>query len=458
MINVLKSTNPAKNYELVGEVAASTEQEIIDAVAVANKAKSGWRNTDVKTRVDLVGQVHAALKDRKEEIAQLITQEVGKTITQSRIEMDYYLGQVEWYLDNTERSIASEVLDEGDGYQCQIEYEPWGSVAVISPWNFPFGMAMWGIIPNLLVGNTVVFKTSEECPIIGKLLEDIFNEFQFPEGVFSVVHGDGSAGDILADQDVDMMWFTGSTKTGKYLYKKAGEKFIPALMELGGSSPAVVFGDVDLDQAVEMVSGARFRHCGQVCTAVKRAIVHESIYEKFVVKLKARIGQMTIGDPADESIDLGPLTAERQQKLALEQISDAEKKGAEIHHGPDVEGLEGAYVQPVIVTNVTPDMRVWSEETFAPILPVVSFATEDEAIRLANDTEYGLNAVVLTDNKERGLRVAQCIDAGGLKVGISAPFSREMPFGGYKSSGMGREHGVIGMRQLCQIKAISREV
>ena len=454
-MTTLISTNPAKNYEPVGEVTIASEQEIIDKVAAVNTAKDDWRNTPLQNRIDLVSQAYKIFQDRKEEIAQLITKEVGKTITNARSEMDYYLGHVEWCLNNVERSIAPNVQDETDEYLCQVEYEPWGSVAVIAPWNFPFGMAMWGIIPNLLVGNTVVFKTSEECPMIGKLLEDIFAEINLPVGVLEVVHGDGVVGDILTDQAVDMIWFTGSTKTGKYLYKKAGEKFIPALMELGGSSPAVVFDDVEIDQAVETVFGARFYHCGQVCTAVKRAIVHESIYDDFIAKLKVKLDSMTIGDPEDENIDLGPLTAKRQKELAEAQIQDTEANGAAIYRGPSVDGLEGAFVQPVVATDITFDMKVWTEETFAPILPVVKFSTEEEAIKLANDTEYGLNAMVLTKDTECGHRVAQQIDAGGLKVGAQAPFSREMPFGGYKSSGMGREHGVIGMRQLCQIKGVS---
>ena len=454
-MNKLISTNPAKNYEPIGEVQISTKQEIIDKVALANQAKVVWRKTDLQTRMDLVQNVYELLSSKKGEIAQLITKEVGKTITNSRNEMDYYLGHVEWCLANVEKAISPQIVDEGTDYLCQVEYELWGTVAVISPWNFPFGMAMWGIIPNLLVGNTVVFKTSEECPLAGRLLEDIFSQVEFPEGVFGVVHGDGVVGDILTDQDVDMIWFTGSTKTGKYLYKKAGEKFIPALMELGGSSPAVVFEDVDVNQAVETIFDARFYHCGQTCTAVKRVVVHESIYDEFISKSKVKLDQVVIGNPEDESTEIGPLTAKRQQKLAIEQINDAKEKNADVYVGPSIDGFEGAYLQPVIVTNVTPDMRVWKEETFAPILPVVSFSSEEEAVELANNTQYGLNAQVLTKDMEKGLRVARAIKAGGLKVGERAPFSREMPFGGYKDSGMGREHGVIGMRQLCQIKSIS---
>jgi len=454
-MTTLISTNPAKGYDPVGEVTVSTEQEIIEKVSAANEAKGMWCNTPIQKRIELVAEIHEILKDQKEEIAQLIVQEVGKTVTNAHNELDYYLEHVKWCLANVERAITPNVQDEGDDYVCQVEYEPWGSVAVISPWNFPFGMAMWGIVPNLLVGNTVVFKTSEECPLVGKLLEDVFDKANLPDGVLSVVHGDGAVGDILTDQNVDMIWFTGSTKTGKHLYKKAGEKFIPALLEMGGSSPAVVFEDVDVDQGVDTVFNARFYHCGQVCTAVKRAIVHESIYDDFVTKLKTKLDQMTIGNPEDENTDLGPLTAERQKDLAAQQISDAENKGASIYRGPSVDGMNGAYVQPVLVTDVKFDMRVWTEETFAPILPIVSFTTEEEAVKLANYTEYGLNAIVLTKDSERGLRVARQIDAGGLKVGEKAPFSREMPFGGYKSSGMGREHGVIGMRQLCQVKGVS---
>lgn len=454
----ISSTNPAKNYETVGEVEFSTEQEIRDKVEAAHAAKKAWRKLGVKKRAKALQPIIDECTDRTEEIAQAITQETGKPITEARSEVERYIVHAQWFLDNAEKALADQPTLDDDTALHRIVYEPYGVVAAIAPWNYPFGMAVWGIVPNLVVGNVVVFKTSEECPLVGKLIEEIFKNHDLPEGVFSEVYGDGEVGDVLTNQDVNYIWFTGSTGTGKNLYKKAADKFIRCTLEMGGSSPGIVFEDIDPQEAADIMFPMRFKHCGQVCTSIKRLIVHEDLYDDVLAALSTKLIKQKIGDPADEHTTIGSLVAKRQVDLLAGQLQDAIDKGAKIYTQKEIpKTLNGAFFPPTILTDVTPDMRVWKEEVFGPILPVVSFKTEEEAITMANDTKYGLNARVMTNDPERAERVSSQIEAGGIKINSESSFSADSPFGGYKLSGIGREHGIHGLRELCQIKVIAKE-
>ena len=280
------STNPSKNYEVIGEVEISTDKEIRQAVEKANKAKKSWKDLGVEKRIELLRPILEEFRKREDELARLITQEMGKPITKSYEEVRWTFEEFQWYLDNAEQAVAEEVTYEDENSLHKIVYEPIGTVALITPWNFPFGMLTWGIVPSLLVGNTVVFKISEETPLMGKLVEGVFKESNLPEGVFSEVYGGGDVGEKLVKEEIDFINFTGSTNVGKKLYKIAAEKFIGVLLEMGGSSPAIVFDDADPKTAAETVSNYRFQNCGQACDAIKRAIVHESIFDEFVNELR----------------------------------------------------------------------------------------------------------------------------------------------------------------------------
>lgn len=452
----LISTNPAKNYEVVGEVKVSTDEEIKEKVELANKAKPAWEELGIKRRVELLRPICEEFKRRKEELQSLEIKETGKPATEAKL--DGFLEEFEWFLDNGGKALADEITHEDERHIHRIVYEPYGVAAVITPWNFPTGMFIWGTIPNLVAGNTVVFKISEECPLVGKLIEEIMNSKDLPSGVFSEVYGDGSVGRKLAESDVNLIWFTGSTKVGKLLYKIAAEKFIKVVLEMGGSSPAVLFEDIDVQDVIPEIYVERFRNCGQVCDAIKRLIVHESIFDKVVDVLKQEITNKIVGDPSNENTQISSLVAKRQLDLLEGQVKDAVKKGAKVIIGGKVpENLQGAFYEPTILTNITRDMRVWNEEVFGPVLPVVSFKTEEEAINLANDTSYGLGSRVYSKDLDRAKRVASKIKAGTVEINHVSRWLSCNPFGGFKNSGMGREHGVHGFRELCQIKVISME-
>lgn len=453
----LVSTNPSDNYSVIGEVESSTDSEVIDAVKKAHEAKERWRNLTIKDRIPYFEKFISLLDANREVLASLQTKEIGKLITESRSEVDDSATMVKWIIDNAEKHLTPEVLDETETQITELHKEPYGVVASIVPWNFPVSNFIIGVMQVLICGNVVVFKHSEECPLTGKMLASLMDKAGFPQGVFSEIYGDGKTGQSLIDQDIDFITFTGSSKVGKQLYEKAAQKFIKARLELGGSSPGVIFEDADLEKAIPFYCEERFLACGQVCCALKRLIVHESIVDQVVAKMKAKIEAMVIGNPIDENTTLGPLVAKRQQVLLKEQFDDAVAKGVTVVTGGNIpSALKGAYFEPTLLTNVTPDMRVVTEEVFGPILPVITFKTEAEAIALANNTNYGLSAFVYSGDTDRAMRVASKISAGQLSVNGASYFTDNATFGGYKESGIGRGDGKYGFYESTQTKVVAR--
>lgn len=289
-------------------------------------------------------------------------------------------------------------------------------------------------------------------------MEEIILNHKLPEGVFSEVYGAGDVGKKLSESDINLIWFTGSTRTGKLLYRTAAEKFIKAILEMGGSNPCVVFDDINIELAAPVIFGGRFRHCGQVCSALKRLIVQEEISNKLIDTLSNIVERQRIGNPLDTNTDLGSLVAKRQLVLIKRQLQDALDKGAKIVAQTKMPvGLKGAFFPPTLLTNIKKDMRVWKEEVFGPLFPIVTFKDEAEAVELANDTVYGLGGRVMSGNVERAERVASKIDAGSIAINYESRSFACDPFGGYKDSGMGRERGIHGLQELCQIKVISEE-
>jgi aldehyde dehydrogenase (NAD+) len=283
------------------------------------------------------------------------------------------------------------------------------------------------------------------------------DSFELPDGVFSEVFGAGDVGQELSKSDIDLICFTGSTQVGKSLYKTAADKFIKAILEMGGSSPCILFEDFDIDLAIPKIYSGRYSNCGQVCDAIKRLIVNKSIFAETSKKLAEEIKKHKLGNPEEFDTEIGSLVAKRQIDLLQGQVKDALEKGARvICGGKPSKDLKGAFYEPTILTNISRDMRVWQEEIFGPVLPIISFSTEEEAIDLANDTIYGLGSRVFSKDEKRAMRVASKIQAGTVEINLASRWIKENPFGGYKLSGMGRQNGYAGLRELCQIKVISR--
>ena len=278
-----------------------------------------------------------------------------------------------------------------------------------------------------------------------------------PPGVFNEVYGRGPVGALLSRQDVDLICFTGSTLTGASLYRTAAQGMKRIVMELGGSAPGIVFEDADLAVAIPSIFSARFDNAGQACDALKRLIVHESVWDPVVEMLVARLGEVRLGDPLQPGSTMGPLVSKQQLDTLERQVADAVEKGAIVMAGGKRAALEGAYYEPTLLSNVTTDMRVWREEVFGPVLPIMRFSREEEAIALANDTEYGLGAYVYTKDTQRPARVAAALQSGMVSIN-GANYTKPMnPFGGYKHSGIGREHGHWGFADVTQVKVVARK-
>lgn len=453
----LVSINPSTR-EILGEVEVSTEQEIRTKVEQARKAQAMWYSMGLQERIQILRKIPGSLLRRKNELALLISREMGMPIRQSRSDVGDAMDYFNWYLNHSVEYLSPETTFVDDTMIHRVFYEPMGTAASITPWNFPVSNFVWGAGQNLIVGNTVVYKTSEEVPFCGKLIEEIVAEVGLPEGVFSEVYGGGTVGQLLIDQNIDLISFTGSSKVGWSLYEIAARKHIKIVMELGGSAPGIVFEDADLASILDTLYFNRFVNCGQACDAMKRLIVHESMFEEVVESLKKKLETVQVGNAEDEKTDIGPLVAERQLMLLESQVSDAVQKGAKIiTGGKRSEGLKGYFYCPTLLINVSRDSRVWQEEVFGPVLPIVSFENEQEAIGLANNTKYGLGSYVFTKDPEQALRVASQIKTGMVSVNNASYLKPCNPFGGVKESGIGREHGKFGFNELTNIKIFAME-
>lgn len=454
-MNKLYSINPANN-EIIGDVEKSSQDEVIKKVKDGNLAKNYWKNIGLSERIKLLRKVKDKIFEKRDELALLVTKEIGMPISLSKADADGAIEYFSWYLDNAPKYLSPEITYSENKMVNTVYYEPVGLAVVIMSWNFPLSNFIWGTIQNLICGNTVIYKGSKECPLLGKALENILNDSGFPKGVFGEVYGGGKLGDFLIKQDINLVCFTGSTKVGKKIYKTTGDKFIKAVCELGGSAPGIIFEDADLDLIIETVYANRFSNCGQVCDGLKRLIVHKSIFDETVDRLKKLLENKKTGNPQDESIDMGPLVSEEQLKLLEDQVNDAVKKGAKVViGGKRIKNLKGAFYEPTILTNLNKNLKVWQEEVFGPVLPIVDFETNDQAVRMANDTKYGLGSYIYTKDAKKALETAAQIETGMVSINNASYIHPASPFGGIKDSGIGREHGKFGFYELTQTKVVA---
>jgi len=457
----ITSTNPSRNYEVIGEVEASTREDVIDVVKRARQAQQSWAELSIAKRCEIMMSFVAASTRYADELAECTALETGRPLAGAKADVAAGIACFEAYIASAEEALAPKVTKETTSEIHRIYREPWGVIAAICPWNFPFSNVAWQCGQALLAGNAVIYKNSEENPLFAQIIAKIITASDLPDGLFAVVYGDGQVGDWLAHAEgIDKLSFTGSYETGHTIAKIAAERFLPFTGELGGSTPLIVFDDVELtSDEINTIYIRRFSHSGQFCTSLKRLIVHESKFDEIVEMLTAIVSTKKIGDAMDKTTDLGPLVAERQVVTLEGQVQDALQKDAKlVAGGKRPSGLRGAYYMPTILTNVTSDMRVWKEETFGPVLPIVPFKTEEEAIDLANDTEYGLSAHIFTADKARFERVARKLQSGMIAHNqLTYLDAGKNPFGGYKHSGMGRENGEAGFHDVTQIKIVSAE-
>lgn len=451
---IINSYNPANN-EVLAQIETTSLYGIAEIVNNSKIAFESWGYLSLDERLSFIRKLYEIIKSKKEEFAKLITNEMGMPISESLFDVDSGLEHIQWYIDNAKNIIGEKVTYENEQEIDKIIFEPKGVVVVIIAWNFPFSSFVWQAVSNLVVGNTVIIKHSEYVPLCSQYIYNMVSEV-LPKNVYSVVYGDGKVGEELVNQDIDMICFTGSTKTGQNLYRIAGEKFIPIVLECGGSAPGIVFEDADIDSVIESIYINKFANTGQICDGQKRLIVHENKFDELCKKFKECISNKKIGNPLDESVELGPLVSKEQLYKLEAQVNDAINKGATVIYGGKRFELDnGNYYLPTILTNITRDMNVYNEEIFGPVIPIIKFKTIDEAIEIANDTQYGLGGYVYTSDKSKYNTVVKQLKTGMIALNNLYYLRPCNPFGGYKKSGMGKNNSEFGLRELCNIKVVT---
>ena len=425
--------------ELVGSVRAATPEQVDAAVASAAAAFVTWRRTSVLERAEICRRALDICLDRAEEIAVMITRETGKTIRESREEMVEYTADHFRRAEGDMMRQSGQVLPSTQGHthkRILIVQEPIGVVAAISPWNFPVDIAGIPLVYGLAYGCTVIWKPSELAPLCCEMFVDVLHDAGFPPGTVNLVHGRGDVGsEVTRHRDVASVVFTGSVATGEKVARDAGLK--NRILELGGNGRQIVLADADLEAAADAAVMGCFYLAGQVCTAAERVLVHSDVHDRFVELLVERTGRLKVGDPLDEATDMGPMCNPVTMERTKRHVADAVELGAVVVHGG---GFDDRYHEPTILTGVTSAMAIAKEETFGPVAPIMRFSTLDEAISIANETEFGLTAAVFTKSLDDAWTAASELRHGTVHINETTNYWDQMaPFGGAKSSGFGRE-------------------
>ena len=454
--------NPA-NQDVIATVPLADEEDARMAIMAARRAfdKGPWRKMSQVERGKLLLALARVIRDYAEELAQLETLNSGKPIRESRMDMSDAADCFEFYGGLADKINGDIVPVPDPNIFAMVLREPVGVVGQIIPWNYPLLMAAWKLAPALATGNCCVLKPAEITPLTALELAKLIKEVGFPDGVVNIINGLGPvAGMELAKNEyVDKIAFTGSTDVGKQLMIAAAGNVKKISLELGGKSPMIVFEDADFPLAVEWVQFGIFVNQGEVCSATSRLYVQDKIHDRFVEELTKKAKRIKIGNPLEEATEMGPIASEKQLNKVMHYIELGKKEGAEIAYGgkrlQNGELKKGFYISPTIFTNVKNDMKVVQDEIFGPVLTVMKFREEDEAIELANQTRYGLAAGVFTRNINRAFRITKELRAGILWVNSSQPCFNQLPWGGYKQSGIGRELGRYAVEEYTQLKQVT---
>lgn len=450
----MKITNPATG-EIIREIEEDTSESIASKFARARKAQKEWAARPASERKASVLAFRDQMKARSDELARILTQEVGKPLSQSRNEIKGTFGRIDFFLENFESATRDEVVhQEADGSLVEkIVYEPLGVVANISAWNYPYFVGTNVFIPALLTGNSVLYKPSEYATLTGLAIGEMMRAAGIPDGVFTLVVGGGGVGADLIRQPVNGVFFTGSYATGKRIADSTASRMIRTQLELGGKDPIYVCEDVDVSKVAEGVADGAFYNAGQSCCSVERIYVHTQIYDRFMDAFVRTVKGFVVGDPMDENTYIGPLTREAQILVLERQIADARAKGAKVLLGGKRSTRGGSYFEPTVLVDVDSRMEIMREESFGPVIGIQRVANDEEAIRLMNDTEYGLTAGVYTRNSERADALLSRVQAGSAYWNCCDRVSPRLPWTGRGHSGIGSTLSTHGIRAFTQFKA-----
>lgn len=451
------SYNPATG-EVVGRVPQMSADEVEAAVTRSRAAFQTWKRKSFKERASYIMKAREAILSQLDEIAHLISAESGKPFGEAiSMEIAPVLDLMQYFARNTEKLLRPAKIVIGLyallGRSSKIVYHPLGVVGIIPAWNYPFSIPLGETVMALMAGNTVVIKPSELTPMVGLKIGEVFEKAGLPENCVQIVTGAGENGAALVEAAPDKIMFTGSVATGKKILGAAAKNLTSVVLELGGKDPMIVFEDANLELAAGAAVWGAFCNSGQSCSSVERLYVQESIAEELTRKIIEKVQVLKQGGGDREDISIGAMSSERQIQIVEDHVEDFRAAGAKIDTGGQRNpNLEGLFYEPTVITNANNDMRAMQEETFGPTLPIATFTTEEEAIKLANDSEFGLTASVWTGNKAKGERVARQIEAGSVYVNevLYTHGIGQTPWGGFKNSGRGRTHGREGLMELVQ--------
>ncbi|MHB1553637.1 MAG: NAD-dependent succinate-semialdehyde dehydrogenase [Acidimicrobiales bacterium] len=453
-MSMYKVTNPATG-EVEKEFPTATDEELTGVLERSQAAYDAWRATSREQRAKILLAVAELYKERVDHLASIITREMGKPTREAVDEIEFSATIYEYYANEGPKLLADRRLESAQPGEAWVRMSPIGPVLGIMPWNYPYYQVARFSAPNLVAGNTAILKHAPQCPESALAMEEIFRDAGLPDDVYvNIFATNEQIAEMIADPRVAGVSVTGSERAGAAVAAVAGRNLKKVVLELGGSDPYIVLGTDDLPAVARQTVGARMENGGQACNAAKRMIVMEDIYDDFVSELTKAMAEQVPGDPTDPQTTFGPLSSEQAARNLMAQIDDAVEKGATVHLGGGrIEG-PGAFVQATVLTDVTPEMRAYHEELFGPAAVIYKVRSVDEAVALANDTRYGLGAAVFAKDEQLALEVADRLDTGMVWINEAEGGGPELPFGGTKRSGVGRELGPLGIEEFVNKKLI----
>jgi succinate-semialdehyde dehydrogenase / glutarate-semialdehyde dehydrogenase len=451
---MISSINPA-NGKLIKQYEEMGKEEINEILESVAKVQSEWERSSFEVREKLMREAGEILRRRKREFAELMTLEMGKPLAQAEAEVEKCAWVCDYYSDNAKRILDNEII-ETDASKSFVAYNPLGVVLAIMPWNFPFWQAIRFAVPGIMAGNGGILKHASNVTGSAFAIEEVFREAGFPENLFrTIVVSSGRVADIIKDDRIAAVTLTGSVGAGKSVASTAGSVLKKCVLELGGSDPYLILEDADLDLAAESCTNSRLINSGQSCIAAKRFIVVEAVYDQFLEKFIDKMKMKKMGDPFEPGTEVGPQASVQLRDELHQQVLKSVEKGGRVAVGGEVPDSNGAFYPPTIIVDVKPGMPAYEEELFGPVASVIKAADEMDAIRIANDSVFGLGAAVFTKNRERGERIAEKeLKAGNCFVNTFVKSDPRLPFGGIKESGYGRELSAFGIKEFVNIKSV----
>ncbi|MER0106195.1 NAD-dependent succinate-semialdehyde dehydrogenase [Corynebacterium sp. KPL2895] len=446
--------NPATG-ETLTTLSSANSDDAIAALDAACAVQDEWARTTPRERAEILRRAFDLVQERADEFAALMTLEMGKPFAEAKGEVTYGGEFLRWFSEETVRDYGRAATVPEGTLRMITRRKPVGPCLLITPWNFPLAMATRKVAPAVAAGCTMVLKPAKLTPLTAQYFAQTMIDAGLPKGVLNVVAGKSASAisePLLADDRLRKLSFTGSTPVGRTLLKGAADNVLRTSMELGGNAPFIVFEDADIDQAVQGAMGAKMRNIGEACTAANRFLVHESVAEEFSEKLVAEFEKLNLGNGMDEGVTCGPLVESKALESIAALVDDAAEKGATIATGGKRGDGAGYFYEPTVITNVSRETRVAQEEIFGPVAPIITFSTEEEALEIANDTEYGLASYVFTENSDRLWRIADGLEFGLMGFNAGVISNAAAPFGGVKQSGMGREGGAEGIEEYTSVQ------